>query len=344
MTDQQRRLTQADIARQSRVSQSTVSLVLNGSPARISPGTRARVLRVIQQTGYVADPIARRLSAARNQIIGVFTYEPAFPAAASDFYLPFLIGIEESAEELGWDLLLFTSTPARNGRRRIYHPGSRLRIADGCLLLGRNYEQDELARLLAEGFPFVSIGRRDDAGGPVPYVGADYAAATASLTRRLIECGHRTTAYVGPGAGAESSVDRFQGYLQATATAKQATHHVDPTALDTGSVLESLLAKHVTALLAEDLTIAQALVDVAAASGLSVPRDLSIAVLGEPLGPVPPGHDFDRFRIPRREMGAGAVEQLVRILEGRATREAPQILLSCQPVVGRTIASPRPTR
>src|SRR3954451_14218835 len=77
------RLTQRDIARMTGVSQATVSLVLNGrsdGDVRIAPETRERVLQAIRERGYVADPIARRLAARDNRIIGVFTYEPVFPA------------------------------------------------------------------------------------------------------------------------------------------------------------------------------------------------------------------------------------------------------------------------
>ncbi|ODT80484.1 MAG: hypothetical protein ABS76_16245 [Pelagibacterium sp. SCN 64-44] len=47
----------------------------------------------------------------------------------------------------------------------------RVRLSDGCIILGREFEREELARLVAGDFPFVAVGRRDDAGGPVPYVG-----------------------------------------------------------------------------------------------------------------------------------------------------------------------------
>src|SRR5262245_34360687 len=105
------------------VSQATVSVVLNGrsdSDVKIAADTRERVLRAIAETGYVADPVARRLAARHNRILGVFTYEPVFPSGNSDFYHPFLVGIEQRAEELGCDLLLLTSAPVVDGRRRIF--------------------------------------------------------------------------------------------------------------------------------------------------------------------------------------------------------------------------------
>jgi DNA-binding LacI/PurR family transcriptional regulator len=217
------RLTQRDIARLARVSQTTVSLVLNNrtaASARIPAETRDRVLKVIRETGYVADPLARRLLQQRNQILGVFTYEPVFPSASADFYHPFLSGIEESAEELGCDLLLFTSAPVTDGRRLVFHDNNRLRIADGSLLLGRRIPAEELSRLVAEKYPFVSVGRRDNPQLPdgtpavIPYVGADYTTATATVAARALQLGHKNLAFVGPGKGAESSADRLKGFHQ----------------------------------------------------------------------------------------------------------------------------------
>ena len=99
-----RRVTQRDIARLAGVSQATVSLVLNDAAAaagRIPQETRERVEKTIRETGYVADPIARRMASGRNSILGVFTYEPACPSEQADFFTPFLFGIEEMAQSLG---------------------------------------------------------------------------------------------------------------------------------------------------------------------------------------------------------------------------------------------------
>ena len=219
------RLTQRDIARLAKVSQTTVSLVLNNrtaASARIPAETRDRVLKVIRETGYVADPLARRLLQQRNQILGVFTYEPVFPSASADFYHPFLSGIEESAEELGCDLLLFTSAPVTDGRRLVFHDNNRLRIADGSLLLGRRIPAEELSRLVAEQYPFVSVGRRDnpvlDGDGDAPPQSRTSAPTTPQQPRQSprgrSSSATRRVAFVGPGEGAESSADRLTGFRQ----------------------------------------------------------------------------------------------------------------------------------
>lgn len=334
------RLTQRDIARLAKVSQTTVSLVLNNrsdATARIPAETRDRVLKVIRETGYQADPLARRMLKQRNQILGVFTYESVFPSASGDFYHPFLAGIEDCAERLGWDLLLFTSAPVTDGRRRIFHENNRLRIADGCLLLGRQVPREELARMIAEQYPFVSVGRRDDAGGPVPYVGADYAAATSATVERAFALGHRRVAFAGPGAGAESSADRLRGFRR---TAGGRARHVDIGDRPMTEVLDSLLGHRITAVFVEERADAAALLDAAAGRGIDVPADLSVVALGDSTRPATTDVDFSGFHVPRREMGRQATELLEAVLSGRVPA-GTQRLLPCELADGTTLIAPK---
>lgn len=343
MTGPSKRVTQRDIARLAGVSQATVSLVLNNradTEVRIAAETRDRVLRAIRETGYVADPVARRLVSRFNRIIGVFTYEPAFPSGSRDFFHPFLVGIEEYAERVGCDLLLFTSAPVTDGRRRIFHQDNRLRLADGCILLGREIDAAELTRLNNDGYPFVAVGRRDDAGGPVPYVGADYATAVRHLTQRAQEYGHRRLAYVGMGLTAESSADRRRGYAQRAVAAESAIELVTDRRSAEG-VLDALLAAGATVAFVEDFATAVALEQAARRRGLAVPRDLSILALGDPTTPVPSDTDFTGFHIPREEMGRQSVEVLAAVIDGTTT-EIPQRLLPCELVEGTTLGAPDP--
>lgn len=375
-----RRVTQRDIARLAGVSQPTVSLVLNNraeGDVRISPETRERVLRVIRETGYVADPVARRLAARFNRIFGVFTYEPAFPSGSWDFFYPFLLGIEEAAERIGCDLLLFTSAPVIDGRRRIFHQDNRLRLADGCILLGREIDAGELRRLNEEGYRYVAIGRRDDAGGPVPYVGADYTSAVGELVRLALARGHRRLGYLGQPGDVESTRDRRRGFVDHAGDAeyarvfeptdvaprrragraasgqrrsrvpRQPADGPAPTRAETAgsamaraaAVLDAALAERITVLFVEDTPTAVALHELARERGLSVPGGLSIVTLGEPTTPVSSPTQFTSFRIPREEMGRRAVEILAARIDS-PPEPVPQILLPCELVEGSTLGAP----
>lgn len=334
-----KRLTQKDIARLAGVSQATVSLVLNGTTddtRRIPEQTRTRIQEVIAKTGYVADPVARRMARGRNDILGVFTYEPAFPSAQADFFAPFLLGIEDVAHERGYDLLLMTAAARGDGgRKKIFDETNRLRLADGCVVLGRNFDRDELARLVAGDFPFIAVGRRDDADGPVPYVGADYAVATGDLAALALTRGHRAFAYVGPAEGAESTADRWRGFTEALDGCAENALHWPDVGSPPHAVLAAVRDAGATAVFFTELADAIPFRRTAVAAGFSVPGDLSIAVLGSHLRPGATGTNFTAYAIPREEMGRRATLALIDRLEGKAGIE--QTLLSCERVEGETL-------
>jgi DNA-binding LacI/PurR family transcriptional regulator len=333
-------MTQNDIAKLAGVSQGTVSLVLNGAPtalARIPAETRERVQAVIRETGYVADPIARRMAKGLNRILGVFTYEPAFPSEQADFFAPFLLGIEEEAQQQNYDLLLLTSAGV-GSNRKIFSEGNRLRIADGCLVLGREFDRNELARLMAEDYPFVAIGRRDDAGGPVPYVGGDYAASTRRLVEKARSLGHSKLAYIGPDGldgPAESIADRWRGFASSLGEGVEVVMHVNAVNRAADEILDAILASGATAAFFIELADAVRVEALARDRGLSVPRDFSMVVLGSHIRAARSPVRFTSYEIPREEMGRQATAMLVRRIETGSAGD--QILLACEPVEGETL-------
>lgn len=341
-----RRPTQIDIALHAGVSQSTVSLVLNEDPARsqIPAATRQRVLDAIRELGYTANPAARSLKGGRNHVLGLYTFETVFPLDQRDFYYPFLVGVEEQAAESGYDLLLFTSAGWHPGRS-IYAGGvNRLKVADGCVLLGRHIRREDLERLVQEDFPVVFVGRREVAGGDLSYVAADYAAATKTIVRRLAGLGHRRVLYLAAAEDSEPTLDRAEGFRQGIAETGIAHAELtpDPADLD-AALLAGWLADGTTAILlepTEDDRVALALEAAASAAGLSIPGDLSVALLGDPPSWSATPRDWTRFSIPRTEMARAAVEMLIDMLGERTVRQTR--LLPCEQVEGDSVAAPPP--
>lgn len=247
---------------------------------RIPPETRERVLKAIRDTGYVADPIARSMVKGANRILGVFTYQPAFPIVQADFYTPFLMGIEEEAERLSYDLLLMTAAARDdNGRKRIFGETGRLRLADGCLILGSQFDRDELAQLVAGDYPYVAVGRRDDAGGPVRYVGADYVTATHALVREALAAGHRRFAFIGATGPAESISDRWRGFLAAIEGAAELVYSHESENGDPAEQLAAVRASGASVVFCRGGR-SGGLRQSCPCPGVSVPADLSIVVLG----------------------------------------------------------------
>lgn len=348
-----RRPTQADVAREAGVSQAAVSMALNGGPAaegRLTEQTRQRILAAVEETGYWGNLAARQLAGGRTSVLGVFTYEPVFPHAASDFYYPFLQGIEAEALQHDVDLLLFTSSHrSREGTGvqglRDWARRGRLQMTDGCILLGRHSEGRDLAELLAHEFPFVFVGRREADGAAVPYVGADYESGTSALVERLVQLGHRRIALALEYPDHESGVDRRRGFDGAVRRTGATPLMLDASVEDPSSLLEDVIGTGTTAIAATPDIAARLRMD-ALRRGLNVPGDLSIARLGDPEEPDRTAVAWSGFSVPRHEMGAGAVRTLRRLLHEPSVMHDPerlarlQVLLPCTVHVGSTVGAP----
>jgi DNA-binding LacI/PurR family transcriptional regulator len=343
----QRAPRQADVARLAGVSQSAVSRVLGGDveAARISEETRQRVLAAVKELGYVPNPSARRLRNKRNQLLGVHTFEPVFPHAREGFYFEFLLGIEERAEELGYDLVLFTSTStaAGSGKRRVYRDGiNRLNLADGSILLGLTTHKDDLAKLWHDGYPFIQIGRRDVPGARVPCVVPDYYGVTGELVELLAGYGHRHFAYLRQHLAMEPFEDRSSGYADAV----QRLGLVDRSPGFRGEIgvteewIDALANGEETAIVAESVHLAEVVRQGLAKRGVRVPEDVSIAVLEGVLPEVDPL--YCGLEIPRKRIGRIAVDALLELMESPDAR-AESTVVRCLIVPGTTVA-PAPAR
>lgn len=334
-----RRPTQADVARVAGVSQTTVSLVLNDDASnhgRVSEAARNRVLSAIELTGYTVNPLARGLVGASTSIVGVRTYESVFPTSAGNFYFPFLEGLESEAQRAGVDLLLFTSMTSTGDDAANGSGTGRLRIADGCVLLGRHARAHDIAPLVRSGFPFAFVGRRESDSGPVPYAAADYDRATREAVERLLELGHERIALVTDYLGHESVEDRELGYRGAMAGAGHPAVMFDLEHSTASDVVAQMIHRGMTAAVAT-AGAAEELRDAVLARGLTIPRDLSIARLGDPEGRSDPRVEWSGFLIPRFEMGAEALRIVIRQLAGVDDDEAAlQTRLPCAMVQGAT--------
>lgn len=345
-----RRPTQADIAKASGVSPAVVSLVINGhtnGKIRISEVTQKRVLAAISEFGYTPNLAARQLAGGRSDLLGVFTYEPVFPMHENNFYYPFLVGIEEQAEALGFNLLLFTGSRNGTGQRQIIRNGiNMLQTADGAILLGANEDRAELAHLVSDQFPFVFVGRREINGQPLAYVAADYTNAAIEMVEYMVRHRHKRIMYVRGQLENESAVDRELGYrtgCQASGlpdSAERITYLTDggPTAED----VQQWVRDGMTAFIVENMPIASILLERAASIPLSAPEHFSIGALGNTGDPSEALRGVMTLDIPRREMGARAVDLLTAILYAPHSVESCQITLPCPLLPGTTVGDVPP--
>lgn len=91
-----------EVAEHAGVSRGTVSNVLN-YPARVKPATRERVLKSIEELGFVPDGNARSLTLGHNNVVGLI-----LPGLFSSFFVEVARGAQRAVQDAGCSLLIAT--------------------------------------------------------------------------------------------------------------------------------------------------------------------------------------------------------------------------------------------
>ncbi|PRY40770.1 LacI family DNA-binding transcriptional regulator [Umezawaea tangerina] len=274
------RVTLRDIADEAGVSMMTVSNVVNGNKARVSPETIERVRRIVAERGYVPSASARSLAAKSSRLIGLLV-----PAADEDSMMisPHNVAIagqiERELRKRGYHLLL----------RGIAHPDEVTEALqswslDGAVLLGfLDEELDRISKATIGGVRVLAVDsyskNRITTG-----VRADDFAGAKLAAEHLIALGHRRILFAGPSFSDVGVVhQRFEGFLDAFADAgltwdDDLIETVNTTHADGLEVGLRLLTAHprATAVFATADILAIGIMEGIADSGASVPEDVSV--------------------------------------------------------------------
>jgi len=177
-----------DVARLAGVSTATVSRVVHGLD-RVRDSTRARVLEVINQLGYVPDGAAQSLSRRQKNVIGLVGVERLAPhqydieSMSLLFYDEILRGVEQRIRYHNWSLMItYLREESDDDLRRLQALSGKV---DGLLIGEGIVPSDELARL-AERLPVVVVAG-DPAEKAADVVTADNRSGSAALVSHLVE-------------------------------------------------------------------------------------------------------------------------------------------------------------
>lgn len=304
-----------DVARRAGVSASTVSRSLRGS-AKVSAGTRERVLRAAAELAYVPSPAASRLASGRTSAVGVIV-----PFATRWFFSEVLTGVEAPLRDAGYDLLLYNvGDPA--GRGRFFGTMPLRRRVDAVLAVASALDRSEQEALRALEVPLVVVG------GPVTgfaRVGVDDRTGAATAVRHLALLGHRYIAMIGGDpadpVGRETTAARRAGFRAALAEAGLpcGTDQVvsEPWGVTGGMrAMEQLLGRHrlPTAVFAESDEMALGALQVLRRAGLDVPGRMSLVGFDD--HEMAPAGDLTTIAQPVRDQGEAAAGQLLALLGG----------------------------
>src|SRR5438034_9405612 len=176
-----------DIAEKAGVSIMTVSKVLRDAPD-VAAATKARVRQLAEQMGYMPDTTAQGLRTRTTRLFGLLV-----PATTNPVYARVVMGIEEKAHELGYDVILAQSL---NIPEREEHVVRRFlsRRVDG-VFINPVYRLDPTAAIYEElarrRTPTVLLGHGAPFCNGFVSVEADDIGAAQSATKHLLDLGHK---------------------------------------------------------------------------------------------------------------------------------------------------------
>lgn len=318
------KITIYDIARQAGVSKTTVSRVLNHKPD-VDPITRDRILRLMEELGYVPSIAATGLAGGRGRLIGVLV-----PAFTWPLIPEIMRGVADIIDTTDYELVLYSVNSGNHEKDRsdIIDRVLATKLVTGVVAMYPGQSAKHLATLHKQGFPVVMLDDQDIPPADVPWVGADQRVGAYEATWHLIRQGHTRIAHLQGPLKYRVSLDRYQGYCQAL---REAGIALNPDLVVQGDFMPTggkdaatrlfTLAqdKRPTAIFASSDLMAFGIYTGAEQFGLRVPEDVAVVgfddiTLASHLQPT-----LTTVRQPLYEMGRRAIKLLLRIVDAQGT-------------------------
>ncbi|MEQ2010444.1 MAG: LacI family DNA-binding transcriptional regulator [Limisphaerales bacterium] len=308
-----------DIAYRAGCSVMTVSKALRDAKD-ISIATKARIQQMAEEMGYVPDAAAAGLRTRSTRLLGLI-----IPTLTNPIFARMVMAIEEWAYQHGYAVLLMHShnDPPREEQciRRLMS-----RRVDGLFISPASRMESNAKvyeELQASGVPTVILGSRAKFCSGFLCVESDDATASASVTRHLLDLGHRRIAFFAGPQMSPWAHDRFAGYKKALREAK--VEFDDRLIFQAGSTIEEG-EKAAVQFLGEstDATAIQAVNDMIAIGagtlllkqGLKIPQDYSLAGFGNVLVSEHFRVPLTTVRQPKFRLGVAAMELMLAKLRG----------------------------
>lgn len=276
-----------EVAARAGVGRGTVSRVVNGSP-QVSERTRVRVMRAVDELGYVPNMAARALVTRRTGAIALVISEPEERIFGEPFFAGVVRGITTVVGEASRQLVLaLVQTREQVDRLDTYLTPQHV---DGVLMLSAHDADTLPGRIQGRGLPIVFCGRPGRVG-EMSYVDVDNTGGAREAVTHLVSSGRGVVALIAGPQDMIAGRDRLDGYRQALAAAGR---EVDESLVEVGDFSEVSGAAAMAALLerrpdidavfaASDLMALGAL-RVLREAGRSVPSD--VALVGFDDGPL----------------------------------------------------------
>jgi LacI family transcriptional regulator len=333
-------ITSREVAKLAGVSQATVSRVLHDHPG-VHPEIRERVQRVLAQTQYQPNAMARAMKTSQTGSVGVVVARlsnPLYPALLQ------VIGAALARSKLRmvvWD--------SEHGGEQPASIALRQGIVDGVLLTTAKSDSPLLREAADARVPVVLVNRTVD-GAACDQVSSDNVAGGASVARYLIACGRRRIAMIGGHGEASTIRDRERGFRQALEASGRPLDYANYAQVDTFShetgraAVQRLLelAHAPDAVFCTNDVIALGAIDGARARGVRIPEDLWVVGYDDIEMASWGAYDLTTVRQPLDEMVGLAVGHLRSRIRGEVFAPVRDCLPNGLVIRGSTARTPMP--
>ena len=176
-----REVTILDVAKEARVSKSTVSRVLSGDNYGVSLEAKARVERAVEKLNYVRNSLAYSMRTNQTRMILLI-----IPDITNSFWAEVARGVQDVFDREGYSVVLANSDWEEKRERR-YIQIARMNRVDAVMINAPDIDVSELDGIHC---PVVLLGEREKRGA-YPVVGTDTFQAVKDALEFLYKQGHR---------------------------------------------------------------------------------------------------------------------------------------------------------
>lgn len=266
-----------DVAKKAGVSIASVSRVINDSKP-VAPETKEKILKVIEETGYKPNAMARGLKKNESGLIGLIT-----PDMQNGTFSELVKGIESVIEKNSMSLIVANSKGEIEKELKSLHIFKEQQL-DGIIFSGVKFTQKHKDYFDRYQVPTVVVSQNFPGSG-LPHLAPDNIKAAEKAVEFLIENNHRKIAMLhGPFYDQSSGKERYLGFKKALKSAgiEENKDYVKEVnfSIDSGyqkmQELISGVEELPTALFAASDRIAIGALDCCIDNGLKVPEDISI--------------------------------------------------------------------
>ncbi|MGV2184073.1 LacI family DNA-binding transcriptional regulator [Rhizobium rhizogenes] len=318
-----KRTTMHDIARLAEVDVSTVSRALADSP-RVTEETKSRILKIVQDTGYVVNHGARMLRQRYSGQVLVM-----LPSIAFTYFPEVVMGIEDYVQEHGFSVVV-GSTRYDREREEALAQQLLTGAADGIIFMTGAIPD------LIKTFPsfdrhVVGISRAipDE---QIPQVNIDNYLAMETATRHLLCLGHKSIVHLGGSQSSPTFRARADAYKKTMEDAglggnvrivASEEYSIQAGADRMNELLQD--GTKLTAVICAGDDMAVGAMHAARLMGIAIPGDIAFVGFDDQPFSAVMNPSLSTIQIPRRDMGMAGARLLLANMD--LTKEKPESIL-----------------